>query len=46
VLRSDHQLFTNAVRQALETAQYQPAEVGGRKVAQVVQQPFVFNIAE
>jgi TonB family protein len=46
VLQSDHQLFTNAVRQALETAQYQPAEVGGRKVAQVVQQPFVFNIAE
>lgn len=44
VLRSDHALFTNAVRQALETAQYQAAEVGGRKVAQVVQQPFVFAL--
>jgi TonB family protein len=44
VLRSDHELFANAVRQALETAQYQAAEVGGRKVAQVVQQPFVFAL--
>lgn len=44
VLRSDHQLFTNAVRQALETAQYRAAEVGGRRVAQVVQQPFIFAL--
>ncbi len=44
VLRSDHTLFTNAVRQALETARYRAAEVGGRKVAQVVQQPFVFAL--
>lgn len=44
VLRSDHQLFTNAVRQALEAAQYEAAEVGGRKVAQVVQQPFIFAL--
>jgi TonB family protein len=44
VLRSDHALFTNAVRQALETAQYQAAEAGGRKVAQVVQQPFIFAL--
>jgi len=43
-LRSDHTLFTNAVRQALETAQYRAAEVGGRTVAQVVQQPFIFAL--
>ncbi len=45
VLRSDHELFTNAVKNALPRIRYLPAEVGGRKVKQLVQQPFVFNLA-
>lgn len=45
VLRSDHELFTNAVKTSLPTARYTPAEVGGRKVKQLVQQPFVFSLA-
>jgi TonB family protein len=45
VLRSDHELFTNSVRNALPRVRYLPAEVGGRKVKQLVQQPFVFNLA-
>ena len=43
-LRSDHRSFTDAVRQALASAQYEAAEIGGRKVAQVVQQPFIFAL--
>ena len=43
-LRSDHRSFTDAVRQALASAQYEAAEVGGRKVSQVVQQPFIFAL--
>lgn len=45
VLKSDHELFTNAVKNALPRIRYLPAEVGGRKVKQLVQQPFVFNLA-
>ncbi|MGA1308947.1 MAG: TonB family protein [Gemmatimonadaceae bacterium] len=43
VIRSDHDLFTAAVRSALPAMRFLPAEVGGRKVKQLVQQPFVFN---
>jgi len=46
VLRSDHELFTNAVKNALGGIRYLPAEVGGRKVKQLVQQPFVFSLAK
>ncbi len=45
VIRSDHELFTTAVRNALPRIRYLPAETGGRKVKQLVQQPFVFNLA-
>ena len=45
VLESSHDLFTAAVRRALPQMRFQPAEVGGRKVKQLVQQPFVFNVA-
>ncbi len=45
VLKSDHELFTNAVREALPNFTYTPAEVGGKRVKQLVQQPFVFNLA-
>jgi TonB family protein len=43
-LRSDHALFTEAVRAALVNATYEAAEVNGRRVRQLVQQPFVFAI--
>lgn len=44
VLKSSHDLFTTAVRQALQRARYYPAEIGGRKVKQLVQQPFNFTL--
>lgn len=44
VLRSTHELFTGAVKNALPTMRFAPAEVGGRKVKQLVQQPFSFAI--
>jgi protein TonB len=44
VLRSTHALFEQAVRSALPRMRFLPAEVGGRKVKQLVQQPFVFNL--
>ncbi len=43
-LRSSHALFTDAVRASLEGARYSPAEVGGVRVKQVVQQPFGFRL--
>ena len=42
VLKSDHQLFTEAVKDVLPSLRFVPAEVGGRKVKQLVQQPFTF----
>jgi protein TonB len=45
VLRSTHALFEQAVRSSLPNMRFLPAEVGGRKVKQMVQQPFVFNLA-
>lgn len=44
VLESSHDLFTAAVRRSLPNMRFVPAEVGGRKVRQLVQQPFVFDI--
>ncbi len=44
VLRSDHVLFTNAVKQALARMRFLPAEVGERRVAQLVQQTFQFTL--
>lgn len=44
VLRSTHALFEQAVRSSLPNMRFLPAEVGGRKVKQLVQQPFVFNL--
>lgn len=45
VLRATHALFAAAVRQALPTMRFIPAEVDRRKVRQLVQQPFVFAIS-
>lgn len=44
ILKSTHGLFDAAVRSALPGMRFMPAEVGGRKVKQQVQQPFVFRI--
>jgi TonB family protein len=44
-LQSSDPAFTAAVRQALPTMRFTPAEVGGRAVAQVVQQPFTFSLS-
>ncbi|HEX9084693.1 MAG TPA: energy transducer TonB [Gemmatimonadaceae bacterium] len=44
-VRSDNQLFGDAVRVALRRMRFVPAEVGGRKVKQLVQMPFVFTLS-
>jgi protein TonB len=46
VLKSSHELFTQAVKNALSNARYLPAEVGGRHVKQLVQQPFQFALTK
>jgi protein TonB len=43
-LDATHDLFTAAVRDALLRARFSPAEVGGRKVRQLVEQTFTFTI--
>ena len=45
VLKSDHQLFSNAVELALPNMRFAPAEIGGKKVRQLVQQPFTFSLS-
>jgi protein TonB len=44
VISSTHDLFTASVKNALPRMRFLPAEIGGRKVKQRVQQPFVFNL--
>lgn len=44
VLKTSHELFALAVKNALPGMRFLPAEVGGRRVKQLVQQPFVFAI--
>ena len=44
VLKSSHGEFTEAVKAALPGMTFVPAELRGRKVRQLVQQPFVFAI--
>ena len=43
-VRSDNQLFEDAVRVALRRMRFVAAQVGGRKVRQLVQMPFVFAL--
>jgi len=43
-LESTHDLFTAAVRAALGRTRFTPAEAGGRKVRQLVEQTFTFSI--
>ena len=44
VLRATHDAFGQAVRAALPRMRFLPAEIGGRKVRMLVQQPFAFNL--
>jgi periplasmic protein TonB len=46
VLKSTHDLFTNAVKAALPNMRFYPAEVGGKHVKQLVQMPFQFNLTK
>ena len=45
VLRQSHNEFEAAVRGALPKMRFLPAELKGRRVRQLVQQPFVFALA-
>ena len=45
VLKPERQEFIDAVKQGLAEMQFTPAEVGGHKVKQLVQQPFTFGIS-
>ncbi|HKG95158.1 MAG TPA: energy transducer TonB [Gemmatimonadaceae bacterium] len=44
VIQSPDPLFGDAVREALQCMRFKPAEIGGRKVRQLVQQPFEFGL--
>ncbi len=44
VIESDHEQFTQALRQALPRMRYYPAEIGGKPVKQLVQQAFSFTL--
>jgi TonB family protein len=44
-LKSTDPAFTEAVRTALPTMRFTPAQVGGRAVKQLVQQPFTFGLS-
>ena len=45
ILKSSHDLFTQAIRNALPQMRFSPALVGGKAVRQLVQQPFSFSIS-
>jgi TonB family protein len=46
VVRSSHAAFTSAVRDALPCMGYTPATIRGRRVRQLVQQPFTFDLSK
>ena len=46
IIKSTHQLFANSVAAALPNMRFTPALVGGRKVKQLVTEPFVFQLAD
>jgi len=45
IVESTHDLFTRAVREALEHFRFKPAEVAGRRVAALAEMPFEFQIS-
>jgi protein TonB len=44
-VQSDNSLFEASVRNVLKRMRFAPAEIGGKKVRQLVQMPFVFTIS-
>jgi protein TonB len=44
ILNSSNSAFTDAVKRALPGMRFSAAQIGGRKVKQLVQMPFVFNL--
>ncbi len=46
VIRTTHELFATSVKNALPRMRFIPAEVGDKKVRQLVQQPFSFAIVK
>ena len=46
VIRSSHQLFVNSIVAAMPNMRFTPAMVGGRKVKQLVMEPFVFQVMD
>lgn len=44
IVRADQALFEQSVREALIRMRFTPAEAGGRKVRQLVEQPFTFAL--
>jgi len=46
VLKATNDLFASAVRSALPNMRFYAAEVGGKKVKQLVQQPFTFSLSK
>ena len=44
LVETNHQLFGAAVRAAIPGMKFRPATIGGRRVRQLVELPFVFNI--
>ncbi len=46
ILESTHESFSQAVRDALSRARFVPAEARGRKVRQLVEQPFSFKLTD
>ena len=45
-LQPDNELFEREVRVTLRGMRFIPAEVGGKKVRQLVQMPFVFKLSQ
>jgi TonB family protein len=46
VLRSTHDLFTNAVLSTIGSFRFNPAELNGQRVKQLVQMPFQFSLSK
>ena len=46
ILKSDHELFSLAVREALAQMTFEPAQVGGRNVKQLMLSPFQFSLSK
>jgi protein TonB len=44
ILKSTHDMFTDAVRQSLGAFRFKPAEVNGRRVPALAQMPFEFHL--